>query len=169
MRAVNSAVECLVYTEVVGGSNPSPPTIFKMKVKYKKLNDDAITPVQATSGDAGNDLFSTETVELDPLQRKIVKTGISVAIPEGYYGRVAPRSGLAVKHGIDVLAGVIDAGYRGEVGVVLINFSSDKVIFEKGSKIAQLIIEKCHATEWEEVSNLSETERLDAGFGSTGV
>jgi dUTP pyrophosphatase len=140
-----------------------------MKIKYKKLNDDATTPIQATSGDAGNDLFSTEAVELEPLQRKIVKTGISIAIPQGLYGRVAPRSGLAVKHGIDVLAGVIDAGYRGEVGVVLINLSSDKVSLEKGSKIAQLIIEKCHSVHWEEASDLSESERLDAGFGSTGV
>ena len=135
----------------------------------KATDDDATTPIQATSGDAGNDLFSTEAVELEPLQRKIVKTGISIAIPQGLYGRVAPRSGLAVKHGIDVLAGVIDAGYRGEVGVVLINLSSDKVSLEKGSKIAQLIIEKCHSVHWEEVSDLSESERLDAGFGSTGV
>jgi len=140
-----------------------------MKIKYKKLNNEANTPVQATSSDAGNDLFSAEPVELEPLQRKVVKTGISIAIPEGFYGRVAPRSGLAVRLGIDVLAGVIDAGYRGEVGVVLINLSSDKVTFEKGSKIAQLIIEKCHTVNWEEASDLPESERLDAGFGSTGV
>ncbi len=140
-----------------------------MKIKYKKLNEDAITPSQATDGDAGNDLFSTEAVELQPMERKAVKTGISVAIPVGFYGRVAPRSGLAVKKGLDVLAGVIDSGYRGEIGVVLINLSSDVVELKKFSKIAQLIIEKCHSVEWEESENLSSSERENGGFGSTGV
>ena len=139
-----------------------------MKIKYKKLNGDAITPVQATSGDAGNDLFSIEAVDLQPLERKVVKTGISVAIPMGFYGRVAPRSGLAVKQGLDVLAGVIDAGYRGEVGVVLINLSSDRIMLGKSSKIAQLIIESCHRVDWEESDNLCGSERVDGGFGSTG-
>jgi dUTP pyrophosphatase len=94
-------------------------------------------------------------------------------IPEGYYGRIAPRSGLALKQGIDVLGGVIDASYRGEIGVILVNTTAkgDELQIthiKKGDKIAQLIIEKCHQVEWEEVKELAETDRGAGGFGSTG-
>ena len=98
----------------------------------------------------------------------ISPTGISISIPRGYYGRVAPRSGLALRDGIDVLAGVIDAGYRGEVGVILINFGDKSFAFRKGDRIAQLIIEKCHEVEWQEVDELNGTARGDDGFGSSG-
>jgi dUTP pyrophosphatase len=100
-----------------------------------------------------------------------VNTGIQIAIPEGYYGRIAPRSGLAVKHGIDVLAGVVDSGYRGEVGVVLQNLGLMDFEYREGDRIAQLIIEKCHDVEWEEVESeedLVSSERGEGGFGSTG-
>jgi dUTP pyrophosphatase len=140
-----------------------------MEILIKKTHPEATVPTQATEGDAGYDLYSVEEVTLAPLARAIIKTGISVAIPLGFYGRVAPRSGLALKKGLDVLAGVIDAGYRGDVGVVLINLSAESVTLEKKSKIAQLIIEKCHDVDWLEVDDLSESERGDGGYGSSDV
>ena len=100
-----------------------------MEILIKKNNEEATIPTQATEGDAGYDLYSLEEVTLAPMARTVVKTGISIAIPMGFYGRVAPRSGLAVKKGLDVLVGVVDAGYRGDVGVVLINLSSENVTF----------------------------------------
>tara|TARA_Y100000004_G_scaffold197368_1_gene271530 strand:+ start:4188 stop:4661 length:474 start_codon:yes stop_codon:yes gene_type:complete len=140
-----------------------------MIIKIKKLFPKAKLPERAHDSDAGYDLFSTEDNYLKPLERKVIKTGIGVKIPEGYYGRIAPRSGLAVKQGIDVLAGVIDSGYTGEVGVVLINLSREPVHIMEGAKIAQLIIEKCHSIEWEEVDDLSQTERGDGGYGSSDL
>jgi len=137
-------------------------------IPYTKSHPEAKEPCQANGSDAGYDLFSVEEVTLEPFERLIVKTGIKLALPNGYYGRVAPRSGLAIKKGIDVLAGVIDSGYRGEVGVVLINLSSDKQILNKGDKIAQLIIEKCYCVAFSEVSDLEDSGRGEGGFGSSG-
>ncbi len=138
-----------------------------MEILIKKNNEEATIPTQATEGDAGYDLYSLEEVTLAPMTRTVVKTGISIAIPVGFYGRVAPRSGLAVKKGLDVLAGVVDAGYRGDVGVVLINLSSENVTLKKQSKVAQLIIEKCHDVEWIETDDLSDSERGEGGYGSS--
>ena len=98
----------------------------------------------------------------------MVGTGVAIAIPPPYYGRVAPRSGLAVKKGIDVLAGVIDAGYRGEVGVVLQNLSSEDYLFKKGDRVAQLILEQSNSIAWVELDELEDSTRSDGGFGSTG-
>lgn len=141
-----------------------------MKIKIKKLNDNATLPSRASESDAGYDLYNLadSTQRVEPGRRSLIKTGISVAIPQGYYGRIAPRSGLAYKHGIDVLAGVIDSGYRGEVGVVIINLGDKPHLFEESSRVAQLIIEKCHDVEWQESENLDDSERGDGGFGSTG-
>lgn len=161
-----------------------------MKIEIKKLHPDALLPVRATENDAGYDLFSNESILLNPFERRLVKTGISIAIPNGYYGRIAPRSGLALKKGIDVMAGVIDSGYRGEVGVILINFEgidffskmsrgedvSYYTLFglpgcfriNKGDKIAQIIIEKCHDIEWDLVDGLSKSQRGEKGFGHSG-
>jgi dUTP pyrophosphatase len=139
-----------------------------MKCKIKKLNPDAQLPTKAHSSDAGHDLYSCETVTLAPMERKVVKTGIAIALPKDLYGRVAPRSGLAVKKGLDVLAGVIDSSYRGEVGVVLINFSNEELVLGKGSKIAQLILETYHDAHWEEVAGLAPSDRENGGFGSSG-
>ena len=91
-----------------------------------------------------------------------------MAIPKGYYGRIAPRSGLALRDGIGVLGGVVDSGYRGEIGVILINSGSRDFDFYKGDRVAQLIIEKCHDIEWEECDNLDDSDRGEGGFGSTG-
>ena len=140
-----------------------------MEILIKKNNEEAVTPTQATEGDAGYDLYSLEETVLSPLERVVIKTGISVAIPLGFYGRVAPRSGLAVKKGLDVLAGVVDSGYRGDVGVVLINLSGETVSLEKKSKVAQLIIEQCHDVDWVETEDLSESQRGEGGYGSSDV
>ena len=94
-------------------------------VKFVKLNNLAIVPSRQKTGDAGYDLYATESVRIKPMSRALVSTGLSIEVPQGYYARIAPRSGLAVKNGIDVLAGVVDSSYRGEVKVVLMNLSID--------------------------------------------
>jgi len=140
-----------------------------MNCKIVLLNSDSRYPTKSHVTDAGYDLFSTEDVSLQPLQRKVVKTGIKLSIPSGFYGRVAPRSGLAVKNGVDVLAGVIDSGYNGEIGVVLINTDKfESVNLPKSSRIAQLIFEKCEDMNFETVLSLDVSERDAGGFGSTG-
>ena len=140
-----------------------------MKCKIVLLNSDSRYPTKSHVADAGYDLFSTEDVSLKPLQRKAVKTGIKLSIPAGFYGRIAPRSGLAVKSGIDVLAGVIDSGYHGEIGVVLINTDKfESVNLPKSSRIAQLIFEKFEDINFETVLSLDVSERQEGGFGSSG-
>ncbi|PID34513.1 MAG: dUTP diphosphatase [candidate division SR1 bacterium] len=143
-----------------------------MKIAFTKLSDKAIVPSQNTTTDAGYDLASVESYTLKPGERKLLKTNIACAIPQGYYGRVAPRSGLAYKKGIDVLAGVIDSGYRGDIGVILINFGDEDFEVKEGDRIAQFIIEKCHTVEWTEVASVEDldaSERGEGGFGSSGV
>jgi dUTP pyrophosphatase len=138
-------------------------------MKIKLLKEDAKVPFRAHPTDAGADLFSNEDCSISSGERKIVSTGISIEIPEGYYGRIAPRSGLAAKNGIDVLAGVIDSSYRGEIKVVLLNTDKNNdFAIKKNDKIAQLIIEKHYNFEFEVVNSLEETSRGTGGFGSTG-
>jgi len=137
-------------------------------ISFQKLSEKAKTPSQATFSDAGYDLFATEAYILKPGERKLFKTNISTAIPHGYYGRIAPRSWLAYKYGIDVLAGVIDSGYRGDIGVILINFWHEDFSVNEWDKIAQFIIEKCHYVLWEEVQELPESQRGEWWFWSTG-
>lgn len=128
-------------------------------------------PKYAKSGDAGADLVSAENVVIGSRERKLVGTGIRVAIPEGYVGLVHPRSGLALKHGITVLnaPGTVDAGYRGEIGVILYNTGFEPFEVNVGDRIAQLVIQKVETAEFEIVDVLKETERGESGFGSTGV
>ena len=140
----------------------------EISIPFQKISEKAKTPSQATFSDAWYDLCSIETYILTPGERKLFKTNISTVIPYGYYGRIAPRSGLAYKYGIDVLAGVIDSGYRGDIGVILINFGTEDFIIHEGDKIAQFIIEKCHYVEWQEVDKLPESQRGEWGRGSTG-
>ena len=113
----------------------------------------------------------SESVTLKPLERTIIKTGLFIELPVGYEAQVRPRSGLAAKKGITVLnaPGTIDADYRGEIGVILINLSSETFVVEDGERIAQLVLAKHERAEWIEVEALSETARGDGGFGSTGV
>lgn len=131
------------------------------------------TPQYATPLSAGLDLRANidEPIILKPLERSLVKTGLFIALPEGTEAQVRPRSGLAYKKGITVLnsPGTIDADYRGEIGVLLVNLSNDEFIVEDGERIAQLVIAKHEVAEWKEVKVLSETERGTGGFGSTGV
>ena len=131
------------------------------------------TPNYETEGSAGMDLRANinEPIVLKPLGRTIVKTGLFIALPVGFEAQVRPRSGLAAKKGITVLnsPGTVDADYRGEIGVILVNLSNDDFIINDGERIAQLIIAKHERVNWEEVIVLSETERGDGGFGSTGV
>ena len=131
------------------------------------------TPSYETVGAAGMDLHANieKSITLKPLERTIVKTGLFIALPYGYEAQVRPRSGLAAKHGITVLnsPGTIDADYRGEIGIILVNLSSTDFIIHDGERIAQLIIAKHERVVWQEVSVLNETERGEGGFGSTGL
>ena len=117
---------------------------------------------------AGLDVCAIEDLSIGPRQRVLARTGLAVAIPEGFYGRIAPRSGLAAKNGLDVLAGVIDSDYRGEVCCVLFNTSEELVSLPAGSKICQLIVEQIITPEAEWSTELNETARGAGGFGSTG-
>jgi len=130
-------------------------------------------PSYETIASAGMDLRANllEAVTLAPLERAIIKTGLFIALPIGYEAQVRPRSGLAAKNGITVLnaPGTVDADYRGEIGVILVNLSNVPFVIENGERIAQLVIAKHERANWVEVQELSETERGAGGFGSTGV
>ncbi len=148
-------------------------------LKVYRLNEDAIIPRRANLLDAGYDLSSSEDTCVPPLSRKIVSTGLVIFLPHseskifGFYARIAPRSGLAAKNGIDVFAGVVDAGYRGEIKVILFNSSNENFVIKKGDRIAQMIIETIITPEIEEVSEFSSLDSQDSrgtgGFGSSGV
>jgi len=142
-----------------------------MKIKIKKLVGDANTPRYATDGSAGFDLTIVEHITLRSTQRGIAQTGLSFEIPKGYEMQIRPRSGLAAKYGITVLnsPGTIDSDFRGEVCVILYNSGLSTVSFPKGTRIAQGVICKVDQAEFEEVDELSETDRGNSGFGSTGV
>lgn len=130
-------------------------------------------PTYATELSAGMDLRAnlTEPIVLKPLQRCLIPTGLFIALPEGYEAQVRPRSGLALKRGITVLnsPGTIDADYRGEVCVILVNLSAEEFVIEDGERIAQMVVARHEQVEWETVEMLSETERGAGGFGHTGV
>lgn len=136
-------------------------------------NSKHATPNYETEGAAGMDLRANieEVITLKPLERAIVKTGLFIALPVGAEAQVRPRSGLAAKKGITVLnaPGTVDADYRGEIGVILVNLSNDNFVINDGERIAQLVIAKHERAEWDVVEVLSETERGAGGFGSTGV
>jgi dUTP pyrophosphatase len=140
-----------------------------MNIPILLTHEKSRVPTKAKRGDAGYDLYAVDYLAIQPGERMLVHTGVSMAIPPNYYGRIAPRSGLALKRGIDVLGGVIDSSYRGELGVILINTSKEVFGIDPGDKVAQLIIEACHHASFTEVQYLDETDRGDGGFGSTGV
>ncbi len=137
-------------------------------LSFMRLDPRAILPTRGSSSSAGLDIYSIEDISIAPGQRALARTGVAVAIPEGFYGRVAPRSGLATKQGLDVLAGVIDSDYRGEVCCLLYNTADANIELPLGSKICQLIIERIivPAPVW--ATDLNETPRGTGGFGSTG-
>ena len=138
--------------------------------KVTKLSEGAKVPTRAHPGDAGLDLYSTEELDLYPGERALVGTGIAVHIPRGYVGLVHPRSGLAVKHGITVLntPGTVDAGYHGEIKVILYNSSDRPYDISVGDRIAQLVIQEVVLADFEEVDGFDETDRGENGFGSSG-
>ena len=143
-----------------------------MRFEYRRLSETARAPVRAHEGDAGMDLHADEAAHLDPGERASVGTGIAVAIPDGHAGLVVPRSGLAADHGITLVntPGLIDAGYRGELRVLLLNTDRHRSFrITPGDRIAQLVLVKVEAPEPAEVGELSETVRGEGGFGSTGV
>lgn len=129
-------------------------------------------PAYATVLSAGMDIRAnlTEPVILQPLERKLIPTGLYIALPEGYEAQMRPRSGLALKHGVTLLntPGTIDADYRGEIGIILVNLSSDPFIVNDGERICQMVIARYNQVEWECVEVLDETERGVGGFGHTG-
>src|SRR5437588_4347061 len=136
-------------------------------IRVQKLKQDAKLPSRGSTKAAGHDLFAHEDVQIPANGQKTIGTGIAIGLPDGTYGRIAPRSGLAVKHRLHVMAGVIDADYTGEVRVVLANQGDQGYDIRKGDKIAQLIIERIIEDEYQEVEELDSTTRGDQGFGST--
>ena len=143
---------------------------MKLKVKIKKTADVKL-PSYAHSGDSGVDLYAAEECMLNPMERKLIGTGIKIEIPEGYEAQIRPKSGLAIEHGISQVntPGTIDSGYRGEIKVLMINFGGKPYKIEKGKKIAQMIFAKVEIAEFDEVEELSNTTRGEGGFGSTGL
>ncbi|NJX14070.1 dUTP diphosphatase [Tamlana crocina] len=143
---------------------------MKIKIINKSTHD---VPHYETLASAGMDLRAnlSEPRVLKPLERSIVGTGLFIELPVGYEAQVRPRSGLAAKKGITVLnaPGTVDADYRGEIGVILVNLSNEEFVIQNGERIAQLVIAKHERAEWEEVEELSSTERGSGGFGSTGT
>lgn len=142
-----------------------------MKIKIVNRSHHAL-PQYATALSAGLDLHANleEGITLQPMERRLVPTGLSIALPEGYEAQVRPRSGLALKHGITLLntPGTIDADYRGEIGVIMVNLSDTPFNIADGDRIAQLVIARYEQAEWEAVEALDSTERGDGGFGHTG-
>jgi|TARA_R110002050_G_scaffold220860_1_gene356690 dUTP pyrophosphatase len=138
-------------------------------LQIKRLTLDATLPTRASPGSVGYDLYSLNDLIIQPNSRDIVSTGVCATIPLGCYGRIAPRSGLTVKYGIHVGAGVIDPDYTGELKVCLFNLGSVPFEIKQGERIAQLILEKCSTPLIQEVNELQKTMRANRGFGSTGA
>jgi dUTP pyrophosphatase len=141
-----------------------------MKLKIRKINESAITPSYAHEGDAGMDLCSIDEVEIAAGETALIHTGITIELPQGTEAQIRPRSGLAIKHSITVLntPGTIDEGYRGEIGVILINHGKKNFKVIKGMKIAQMVVKPVFHAQIEEVDELTKTSRGQGGFGSTG-
>ena len=157
-----------------------------LSIPFVKLDPRAKVPTRAHDGDAGYDLYATEEVSISPGQRRLIKTGIAMAIPEGYYGQILDRSGLALK-GLHVTGGVIDSAYRSDVGVILTYMCSTRIRdgglmamyaayaldavykINAGDRIAQIVIKKCEQVDFVPVESLDNTARGEGGFGSTGT
>jgi len=138
-----------------------------LKLRMQKMNGMKL-PEYAHEGDAGFDLYASDNFVLEPMEKKLVTTGIKIEIPEGYVGLIWDRSGLAAKHSLHNLAGVVDAHYRGEIKIVVINLGNETFEITKGMRIAQMLIRPVVSAEIEESESLSETKRGEQGFGSTG-
>ncbi|XP_047468507.1 deoxyuridine 5'-triphosphate nucleotidohydrolase-like [Penaeus chinensis] len=141
---------------------------LKNVLKFKKLTEHAFTPLKGSKCAAGFDLCSAYDLTIPANGKSLIKTDIQVELPEGCYGRIAPRSGLSWKHHLDVGAGVIDRDYRGNVGIILFNHAKNDYKVKKGDRVAQLICEKIIYPDIEQVEELTKTERDEGGYGSTG-
>lgn len=143
-----------------------------MNIQITRVHRDALLPQYQTAGAAGADVYACldEPVTLQPMERRLIPTGLAVAIPRGYEAQIRARSGLSIKHGITMVNGVgtIDADYRGEFGVLVINLGQEAFTIEHGMRIAQMVIARHERAEWIEVDKLDETERGEGGYGSTG-
>lgn len=146
---------------------------LQVKVLREPDCEDLPLPEYATAAAAGVDLRAAVAVPitLDPGERRLIRTGLRIALPEGYEAQVRPRSGLAIRHGIGMVnsPGTIDADYRGEIQVILINLGQEPFLIERGDRIAQLVVAPVTRVEWQEVASLDETLRGEGGFGHTGV
>jgi dUTP pyrophosphatase len=153
-----------------GGHEGDGPLTEPVRVPVQRLDPDVPLPVYAREGDAGLDLTAAERVRLGPGERALVATGLAIALPAGCAGLVVPRSGLAWRHGVTILnaPGLIDAGYRGELKVLLANLGTEPVTFERGERIAQLVIVQVMPAHLEPVTALPPSQRGTGGFGSTG-
>lgn len=144
-----------------------------MRLTIVKLRDDAILPAYQTAGAAGADLHACldEAVVLRPLERKVIPTGLALSIPEGFEVQIRARSGMSIKHGITMVNGIgtIDADYRGELGILLINVSQEDFVIEPGMRVAQMVLARYEKVEWDQVNELDTTERGTGGYGSSGT
>ncbi|GAB11125.1 deoxyuridine 5'-triphosphate nucleotidohydrolase [Gordonia araii NBRC 100433] len=148
---------------------PSPPAVDALRIR--RLDKDLPLPARAHPGDAGIDLYSTTDAELRPGRRQLVGTGVAIALPFGTVGLIHPRSGLAARAGLSIVntPGTIDAGYRGEIKVCLINLDTDEpVVIKRGDRIAQLVVQRVELPDLEEVEELDDTSRGAGGYGSSG-
>ncbi|KAK7623426.1 dUTPase-like protein [Phyllosticta paracitricarpa] len=166
-------VQASAVGDLSGNATPTPANVTTMAAAQETLQVQLVSktaqlPKKGSTFAAGYDIYSSETVTIPKRGRGLVPTGIRIALPAGTYGRIAPRSGLAAKHGIDTLAGVIDADYRGDVGVLLANLSDEDFDITPGDRIAQLVVERIALPEIVAVEKLDETVRGAGGFGSTG-
>lgn len=147
-------------------------TAQRIRVSIKRLDPSVELPSYAYEGDAGLDLRANEDVTLAPHERRLISTGLAIAIPEGYAGFVQPRSGMALKRGLSMAntPGLIDSHYRGELKVVAVNLDNENpIVIQRGERIAQLVIQKVPVVDLVEVSDLDETDRGEGGFGSSGA
>ena len=144
---------------------------MNLEVKIKRIHDDALLPMQANLGDAGMDLYSIETALIPSGEAKLIRTGLQIELPKGTEAQIRPRSGLALKYSVTVLnsPGTIDEGYRGEIGVIIINHGKETFIVEKSMRIAQMVIQTVPVVRLTEVNELSQSERGSSGFGSSGT
>lgn len=147
---------------------PATTTTTNAVLEFKRVDERAVLPTRGSELSAGLDLYSIDDITIGPKQRVLAKTGLAVAIAPGQYGRIAPRSGLAMKHGLDVLSGVIDSDYRGEIGCLLYNTGDEPIHLPAQTKMCQLIIEKIELPTAVWSNELDDTTRGSDGFGSTG-
>ena len=162
---LNGTTQCTLTTEP---DNTREAVDKRPKVRFVKLTRNAMSPTKGSYHSAGHDLYSAYDCIIAPGDKGIIPTDIAIELPRGCYGRIAPRSGLAIHHSLHTLGGVVDRDFRGTITVILINFGNRVYYVKKGDRVAQLILEKIHYPHFIQVGSLANTDRGDRGFGSTG-